>query len=146
MSVENQERRDLTEYHRPQTDVADKWAALLVSSGWPCVCSVMSDSLRPLPGSLSMEFSGQEYWSGLPFPAAGDLLDPGIKMASPALASGFFITSVTWKAPWTPLGGPQKHQPQESTLDTLRSPVKCHKWTPTPPSHQAGGQSPSHFP
>ena len=37
---------------------------------------------------LSMEFSRQEYWSGLPFPAVGDLLDPGIKtmsLASPAL-------------------------------------------------------------
>ena len=50
MSVENQ-KRDLTEYHRPQTGVTDKWAALIVSSGWPCVCLVMSDSLRPLPGS-----------------------------------------------------------------------------------------------
>ena len=119
--------------------------SLLALDGLVCaqLCLTLCD---PCQAPLSMEFSGQEYWSGLPFPAAGDLLDPGIKMASPALASGFFITSVTWKAPWTPLGGPQKHQPQESTLDTLRSPVKCHKWTPTPPSHQAGGQSPSHFP
>ena len=34
---------------------------------------------------LSMEFSGQEYWSGLPFPSPGDLPDPGIKLRSPAL-------------------------------------------------------------
>ena len=34
---------------------------------------------------LSMEFSRQEYWSGLPFPSPGDLLDPGIKPGSPAL-------------------------------------------------------------
>ena len=34
---------------------------------------------------LSMEFSRQEYWSGLPFPSPGDLLDPGIKLGSPAL-------------------------------------------------------------
>ena len=32
------------------------------------------------------------YWSGLPFPAPGDLPDPGIKPASPALAGGFFTT------------------------------------------------------
>ena len=32
-----------------------------------------------------MEFSGQEYWSGLPFPSPGDLPDPGIKPGSPAL-------------------------------------------------------------
>ena len=38
-----------------------------------------------LPGSLSMEFSRQEYWSGLPFPPIGDLPDPGIKPKSPAL-------------------------------------------------------------
>ena len=34
---------------------------------------------------LSMEFSRQEYWSGLPFPSPGDLSDPGIKLGSPAL-------------------------------------------------------------
>ena len=33
----------------------------------------------------SMEFSRQEYWSGLPFPSPGDLPDPGIKSGSPAL-------------------------------------------------------------
>ena len=34
---------------------------------------------------LSMEFSRQEYWSGLPFPSPGDLPDPGIEPGSPAL-------------------------------------------------------------
>ena len=34
---------------------------------------------------LSMEFSRKEYWSGLPFPSAGDLSDPGIKPGSSAL-------------------------------------------------------------
>ena len=37
---------------------------------------------------LSMEFSRQEYWSGLPFPSPGDLLDPGIEPRSPALQAG----------------------------------------------------------
>ena len=32
-----------------------------------------------------MEFSWQEYWSGLPFPSPGDLPDPGIEPESPAL-------------------------------------------------------------
>ena len=44
--------------------------------------------------SLSMGFSRQEYWSGLPFPSPGDLPDPGIKLrslASPASAGRFFI-------------------------------------------------------
>ena len=35
--------------------------------------------------SLSMGFSRQEYWSGLPFPSPGDLPDPGIEPRSPAL-------------------------------------------------------------
>jgi len=34
---------------------------------------------------LSMGFSRQEYWSGLPFPFPGDLPDPGIKPRFPAL-------------------------------------------------------------
>ena len=34
---------------------------------------------------LSMGFSRQGYWSGLPFPSPGDLPDPGIKLRSPAL-------------------------------------------------------------
>ena len=42
-----------------------------------------------------MEFSRQEYWSGLPFPTLGDLPDPGIEprsLVSPALAGRFFTT------------------------------------------------------
>ena len=35
--------------------------------------------------SLSMGFSRQEYWSGLPFPSPGDLPDPGTEPGSPAL-------------------------------------------------------------
>ena len=35
--------------------------------------------------SLSLGFSRQEYWSGLPFPSPGDLPDPGIEPMSPAL-------------------------------------------------------------
>ena len=50
---------------------------------------------------LSMEFSRQEYWNGLPCPSPGDLPDPGIKptsLASPALAGRYFITTATWEA------------------------------------------------
>ena len=46
--------------------------------------------------SLSMGFSKQEYWSGLPFPYPGDLPDPGIEpmsLASPAVAGRFFTAS-----------------------------------------------------
>ena len=47
---------------------------------------------------LSMGFSRQDYWSGLPCLFPGDLSNPGIKPASlmsPALAGGFFTTSTT---------------------------------------------------
>ena len=47
------------------------------------------------PGSPSMEFSRQEYWSAWPFPSPEDLLDPGVEpesLACPALAGGFFTT------------------------------------------------------
>ena len=45
---------------------------------------------------LTMGFPRQEYWSGLPFPSSGDLLDPGIEPmspASPTLAGRFFTTA-----------------------------------------------------
>ena len=51
--------------------------------------------------TLSLEFSRQEYWSGLPFPHPGDFPNPGIKpvsTVSPALAGGFLTPSTTWQA------------------------------------------------
>ena len=51
---------------------------------------------------LSMGFSRQEYWSGLPCPHPGDLPNPGTQpgsLASPALAGRFFSTSTTWEGP-----------------------------------------------
>ena len=41
---------------------------------------------------LSMGFFGEEYWNGLPFPSPGDLPDPGIEPASPALMGEFFTS------------------------------------------------------
>ena len=49
-------------------------------------CLTLCDSMDcSLPGLLSMEFSRQEYWSGLPCPPPGDLPNPEIEPASPAL-------------------------------------------------------------
>ena len=48
-----------------------------------------------------MEFSRQEYWSGMPFPTTEDLPDLGIEptsLESPALVGGFFTTNATWEA------------------------------------------------
>ena len=83
---------------------------------------------------LSMEFSRQEYWSGLLYPPPGDLPDPGIQPASPmspSLAGRFFTTQETnlskeWA--WLPLRpspcelrwpGNIEHQPQGHLLCLL---------------------------
>ena len=47
--------------------------------------------------SLSLGFSRQEYWSGLPCPSPRDLLDPGME---PVLAGGFFTASGRWEVGW----------------------------------------------
>ena len=50
---------------------------------------------------LSMGFSKQEYWSGLPCPPPGDLPNPRIEpttLSSPALVGRFFTISATWEA------------------------------------------------
>ena len=51
--------------------------------------SVVSNSATPwtitYQAPPSIGFSGQEYWSGLPFPSPGDLPHPGIQPRSPAL-------------------------------------------------------------
>ena len=60
-------------------------------SPWTVACQAPS----------SMEFPRQEYWSGLPFPSLGDLPNPGIKPASPALQAG----SLPSEPPGKPLSG-----------------------------------------
>ena len=50
---------------------------------------------------LSLGFSRQELWSGLPCPPPGDLPDSGIELASlrsPASAGEFLTTRATWEA------------------------------------------------
>ena len=49
---------------------------------------VIDQVINYLPDQLKkaeMEFSGQEYWNGLPFPSPEDLPDPGIEPRSPTL-------------------------------------------------------------
>ena len=48
-----------------------------------------------------MEFSRQEYWSGLPFSSPGDLPDPEIELRSPALWADALLSE--------PLGNPMLH-------------------------------------
>ena len=44
--------------------------------------------------SLFMGFPRQDYWSELPFPSLGDLTDPGIQPASPALQADSLSTEL----------------------------------------------------
>ena len=75
---------------------------------------------------LSMGFSRQEQWSGLPCPPPGDLPNPGTDPASltpPASADGFFSTSATWEAPeGKPNGAPgkRKHTSGQEGLKTFQ--------------------------
>ena len=62
---------------------------LINSSGGGLVAKLCPSVVTPwavaCQASLSTGFSRQEYWSGLPFPSPGDLLDPGIEPWSPPL-------------------------------------------------------------
>ena len=69
-----------------------------------CVQTLSCVQLYVSPGAvahqapLSIGFSRQECWSGLPFLSPVDLPAPGIEPASPALPGRFFTTSTTWEA------------------------------------------------
>ena len=84
-----------------------------------CRCfshSASSDSLRPLwtiahQAPLSMGFSRQEYWSGLPFPSPGDLPNPGTEPTSPA-----------WQVDSLPLS--QQGSP-ESSIERIKRELYC---------------------
>ena len=85
-----------------------------------CACqvpSVVSDSATPWTvarqAPLSMGFSRQEYWSGLPFPPPGNLTDPGIE---PAHVSYVFLPRQAGSLPLAPPGKPCKVAPNPARL------------------------------
>ena len=90
-----------------------RWQMLLFSH------SVMSDSSATpwtiaFQAPLSLGFTRQEYWSGLPFPSPGDLPNQGIKPASPALEGGFF--TIEPLSPVKPTDGKKKKKEPEYAL------------------------------
>ena len=63
--------------------------------------SVVSDPFATpwtvaLQAPLSVGFSRQEYWSGVPFPPPADLPNPGIEPGAPVLQADFFLPSEPW--------------------------------------------------
>ena len=64
-----------------------------------CVLSRVQLFATPwtIPTRLLYGISQQKYWNGLPFPPPGDVPDPEIEPASPALAGRFFITEAPEK-------------------------------------------------
>ena len=100
--------------------------------------------------ALSMGFPRQEQWSGLPFPALGDLPDPGIapaSLASPALAGGFLTSSTTVK-----YGLPGSDSGKEPTCQCRRrkrqelDPQSFPSPFPIPSPAAAPSPAPSHSP
>ena len=76
-------------------------AHVCVLSRVQCCATLQTVALQ---APLTMGFSRQEYWSGLPFPPPGDLPEPGIELrssASPALPGGFLTTEPPGKPQWT---------------------------------------------
>ena len=70
-------------------------ALLQMPQGVPLFATPWTEACQ---APLSMGFSRQEYWSGLPWPPPGNLPGPGMEAKSPAPAGGFFTTSATSEA------------------------------------------------
>ena len=118
------------------------WAVL----SWSVVCcSLWPPWTAAHQAPLSMGFSRQEYWRGLPCPPPGDLPNPGIKPLSlkfPAVAGRFFATELPGKPKWTTLKKRAIAKHVESSpfflaghLWVCQRPVVVvwrRKWQPTP--------------
>ena len=75
----------------------------------------------PCQVPLSMGFSRQEHWSGLPFPSSEDISDPGIKPGSPALQADSLLLELQGRH--TMLTAPQDPLPRRSPSGTWGFPV-----------------------
>jgi len=78
-----------------------------VAQWCPTLCYPWTVAYQAPP---SVGFSRQEYWSGLPFPAPGDLPDPGIKPQSPSFQADALTT-----------GPPGKPKPPQKEITRTRS-------------------------
>ena len=96
----------------------------LFSTPWSIACQV----------PLSVGFSRQERWSGLPCPPLGDLPDPGTEPASSARAARFFSTEPPGRPDALPIGtwikgAPRNNSPRAVWHHLAASPVNTMKQT-----------------
>ena len=120
------------------TSLVVQWLRFLALNAGACThaksfqsCPTLCDPIDcSPPGSSAMGFSRQQYWSGWPCSALGDLLNPGIEPTSvfPALAHRFFLTSDAWEAQcsgpgfkpwsgnWIPHAAAESQQKGEGTV------------------------------
>ena len=108
-------------WKQPRWKERKKWRRSVMSDVWLFVTPWTVAYQAP----LSMGFSRQEFWSGLPFPSPGDLPDPGIEPWSPSLQAGVL--------PSEPPGSPvvcihrwvHEHRVVCAYSGLLRQPWKC---------------------
>ena len=97
--IESLRHPDITAYHSWCVSFKSTTLLFTINFNEMLLCSrkVVSDSFATPwtvvhQAPLSMGFSRQEYWGGLPFPSPADLPHPGIEPTSPAMAGRFFTT------------------------------------------------------
>ena len=83
----------------------------------------------PYQASLSVGFSREAHWSGLLFPFSGDLPDPELKLASPALAGGSFTTEPPGTLRKTTLLSWLQESNQVSPSAQYHTVLKTKSWT-----------------
>ena len=106
-----------------------------VTQLYPALCDPMDDSPQ---ATLSLGFSRQEHWSGLPCPPPEDLPNPEMEPASlmpPALAGGFFATSNTWEGPQGKQSPTERRKTSSSRLARAQSMGDCHNLAHQKPVH-----------
>ena len=85
-----------------------------------CVQLLVTPQIIAHQAPLSMGFSQQEYWNGLPFPLLGDILKPGIELDSPALQADSLLLS-HW-------GSPNKYIPINNYFKCQWTNQKTYRW------------------
>ena len=98
----------------------------------------MCYGIDPLLAPLSMGFSRQKYWSGLPFPSPGDLPNPGIEPGSPALQADALSSEPPGKQE-TWVQSLDREDPLEKGMATQSSILAWRiPWTKEPDGLQSG--------